>query len=130
VVGEVARVGFLDEIAFVASSETCRILWDTTGGSLYVWFAVRDVGIESSPQNGAVPCGLCFGSGAMPQGIIKKLADKGFGFIKGDGGDVFFHHTCLEEGVQFDDLQEGQNVEFVEGQGPKGPRAEQVRVVG
>ena len=66
----------------------------------------------------------------MPQGTIKKLADKGFGFIKGDGGDIFFHHTCLEEGVQFDDLQEGQNVEYVEGQGPKGPRAEQVRVVG
>ena len=65
----------------------------------------------------------------MPQGVIKKLvSDKGFGFIAGDGAELFFHHTAVEGG-SFDTLQEGQTVEFTEGQGPKGPRAEAVRVV-
>jgi CspA family cold shock protein len=66
----------------------------------------------------------------MPQGVIKKLvSDKGFGFIARDEGkDLFFHHSAVEES-QFDDLREGQNVEFEEGSGPKGPAAESVRVV-
>ena len=65
----------------------------------------------------------------MAQGVIKKLVyDKGFGFIARDGGkDLFFHHSVVEE-VQFDDLREGQEVEFTEGQCPKGPAAESVRV--
>ena len=66
----------------------------------------------------------------MPQGTIKKLVpEKGFGFISGEKGDVFFHHSALQ-GVMIEDLQEGQVVEYEEGQGPKGPRAEQVRPVG
>lgn len=65
----------------------------------------------------------------MTEGTIKKLTDKGFGFIEnGSGKDMFFHMSNLE-GVQFDDLQEGQRVEYTEGQGPKGPRAENVRVI-
>ena len=33
----------------------------------------------------------------MPQGTIKKLiADKGFGFIEGERGDLFFHHSAVE----------------------------------
>lgn len=64
----------------------------------------------------------------MPQGKIKKLTDKGFGFIAGDGDDMFFHMSNVE-GVAFDDLQEGQLVEYEVGRGPKGPRAENVRVV-
>ncbi len=64
----------------------------------------------------------------MSQGTIKKLTDKGFGFIAGDDGELFFHNSALE-GVSFDDLREGQTVEFTEGSGPKGPRAENVRVV-
>ena len=62
----------------------------------------------------------------MAQGTIKKLTDKGFGFIAGDGKELFFHQTSLE-GVSFDDLREGQSVEYTEGEGPKGPRAENVR---
>ncbi|MBW2686434.1 MAG: cold-shock protein [Deltaproteobacteria bacterium] len=31
------------------------------------------------------------------------------------------------EGVRFEDLREGQRVSFDEGQGPKGPRAENAR---
>ena len=64
----------------------------------------------------------------MPQGKIKKLTEKGFGFIQGDGGDVFFHHSAVVDG-DYDSLQEGQNVEYTEGTGQKGPRAEDVRVI-
>ena len=63
----------------------------------------------------------------MAQGTIKKLTDKGFGFIEGERGDVFFHHSAVEG--DFDGLREGQKVEYEEGRGPKGPRAENVRVV-
>jgi len=66
----------------------------------------------------------------MPQGTIKKLiTDKGFGFIKGERGDIFFHHSALQ-GVSIEDLSEGQAVEYEEGEGRKGPCAENVRVVG
>ena len=63
----------------------------------------------------------------MSQGTIKKLiSDKGFGFIQGESGELFFHHSAVE-GVHFESLREGQNVEYTEGNGPKGPRAEAVR---
>ena len=65
----------------------------------------------------------------MSQGTIKKLiSEKGFGFIEGEQGELFFHRSALQEG-NFEDLREGQTVEFTEGHGPKGPRAENVRVV-
>ena len=64
----------------------------------------------------------------MSQGTIKKLTDKGFGFIEGDRGDIFFHCSSLE-GTSFDELREGQTVEYTEGQGPKGVRAENVRIM-
>ena len=63
----------------------------------------------------------------MAEGTIKKLLDKGFGFINlGNGKDLFFHSKAVQ-GVTFDQLQEGQKVTFTEGQGPKGPCAENVR---
>ncbi|HAH47899.1 cold shock domain-containing protein [Gimesia sp.] len=65
----------------------------------------------------------------MAEGTIKKLTDKGFGFIDlGNGEDMFFHNSNLQ-GVSYDDLQEGQRVSFDKGQGPKGPRAENVKVI-
>lgn len=64
----------------------------------------------------------------MATGTIKKLTDKGFGFIEGANGELFFHGSALEN-ASFNELREGQSVEFNEGQGPKGPRAENVRVV-
>ena len=65
----------------------------------------------------------------MSQGKIKKLiSDKGFGFIEGDSGELFFHHSAVE-GVAFETLREGQAVEYSEGRGPKGPRAESVKVL-
>jgi CspA family cold shock protein len=63
----------------------------------------------------------------MAEGTIKKITDKGFGFIDtGKGGDLFFHMSNVE-GVRFDDLHEGQRVTFNEGRGPKGARAENVK---
>ncbi len=65
----------------------------------------------------------------MPHGTVKKLlADKGFGFIEGERGDIFFHHSALE-GTTIEALSVGQQVEYEEGRGPKGPRAENVRIV-
>ncbi len=64
----------------------------------------------------------------MSQGTIKKLTDKGFGFIEGERGDIFFHSSALQ-GESFDNLREGQLVEYNEGHGPKGPRAEEVKIV-
>lgn len=62
----------------------------------------------------------------MAEGTIKRLTDKGFGFIDtGEGKDVFFHMSSLE-GVTYEDLREGQKVSFSIGEGPKGPRAENV----
>ena len=65
----------------------------------------------------------------MPQGKIKKLImDKGFGFIEGEREELFFHHSALS-GVAIEELREGQQVEYEEGRGPKGPRAENVKLV-
>jgi len=65
----------------------------------------------------------------MAEGTIKKLTQKGFGFIEtGTGEDMFFHMTSLE-GVSYEQLYEGQRVEYTEGRGPKGPRAENVKPV-
>ncbi|MGY8771550.1 MAG: cold-shock protein [Pirellulales bacterium] len=65
----------------------------------------------------------------MAEGTIKRLTDKGFGFIDvGTDKDLFFHSSSLE-GVSYDDLQEGARVTFTEARGQKGPCAENVQVV-
>jgi CspA family cold shock protein len=61
-------------------------------------------------------------------GKIKKLTDKGFGFIEGERGDLFFHSSSVL-GAGYDSLREGQQVEYTEGRGPKGPRAENVKAL-
>ena len=70
----------------------------------------------------------------MPQGNIKKLVqDRGFGFISGDRSDVFFHLSSVE-GASFEELQEGQLVEYEidEEEDPRrrnqGPRAKSVKL--
>jgi len=64
----------------------------------------------------------------MADGKIKKLTDRGFGFIAMDGGEELFFHMSACEGCRFDDLREGQDVTFNVGQGDKGPRAENVKL--
>ncbi len=66
----------------------------------------------------------------MPKGAIKRLvADRGFGFIRtAEGKDLFFHRNQLE-GVDFNSLREGQQVEFEVGKGRDGrPQAVRVRL--
>jgi len=65
----------------------------------------------------------------MEKGKIKRVTDKGFGFIStaGSNTDMFFHSSSVE-GVEFNDLREGQEVTYTVGQGPKGPRAENVQL--
>jgi CspA family cold shock protein len=60
-------------------------------------------------------------------GTIKRLvSEKGFGFVEAsDGREYFFHQSACDG--RFDQLREGQAVTFETGQGPKGPRAENVR---
>jgi CspA family cold shock protein len=60
-------------------------------------------------------------------GTVKWFnSGKGYGFISlEDGDDVFVHYTAIEaEG--FRTLEEGQQVEFVVEDGPKGPQAANV----
>jgi cold shock protein len=62
------------------------------------------------------------------QGTIKRLTDKGFGFITPDGGDkdVFFHMSSLV-GSGYDELRVGDRVSFETEDSDKGPRAANVQ---
>lgn len=62
-------------------------------------------------------------------GVIKRLVgDKGFGFIRTENGQEHFFHRSAVGGNEFEDLQEGDPVTFVQGAtGPKGLRAEKVQ---
>ncbi len=67
----------------------------------------------------------------MPQGTIKKLvAEKGFGFIAGEGEELFFHRSAVIQG-SFDSLRPGQQVEYEVDPGDrgKGPRAKDVKAI-
>lgn len=64
----------------------------------------------------------------MQQGRIARLvSDRGFGFISRDGEskDLFFHSKELD-GVVFEDLKEGDLVQFEVSESPKGPNATNV----
>ncbi|MAZ67507.1 cold-shock protein [bacterium] len=63
----------------------------------------------------------------MQTGTIARIMDKGFGFIKVEGNDkdLFFHSNELQN-VAFDDLNEGDTVEFEVAESDKGPNAVKV----
>lgn len=67
----------------------------------------------------------------MPEGTVKWFNDaKGFGFISSDdGGDVFVHQQEIQADG-FRSLAEGARVSFELGQGPKGPKATNVKPIG
>jgi len=67
----------------------------------------------------------------MSTGTVKWFnADKGFGFITPDDGgkDLFVHHSEIKTSG-YATLDDGQKVEFEEGQGQKGPCATNVVAV-
>ena len=66
----------------------------------------------------------------MQTGTIARLTDKGFGFIsrEGEEKDLFFHSNELVN-VKFDELREGDKVEFEVADSPKGPNAVKVSKV-
>ncbi len=70
-------------------------------------------------------------TGPKCKGKIKKMVrDRGFGFIRGDDGkEVFFHRSGLNA-ADYDGLSEGDTVEYVVQEGPRGARAENVRQAG
>jgi CspA family cold shock protein len=65
----------------------------------------------------------------MSKGTVKWFnAAKGYGFITPeDGGkDLFVHHSEIKSGDSYATLNDGQAVEYEEGQGQKGPCANNV----
>lgn len=66
--------------------------------------------------------------GDVANGTIKRLVrDRGFGFIRDDGGqEWFFHRSSVTSGA-FEELNEGQRVSFDEEPSAKGPRAGNIR---
>jgi CspA family cold shock protein len=66
----------------------------------------------------------------MPTGTIARLLiDKGFGFIRDEGGIEHFFHRSSVRGAVFELLREGQRVEFTPEESGKGPRAGEVRLI-
>jgi CspA family cold shock protein len=65
----------------------------------------------------------------MNTGTIARL-NNGYGFITQEGSDkdLFFHVNELV-GVAFDDLREGDKLQFEVGEGPKGPNAVKVSLL-
>jgi len=64
----------------------------------------------------------------VANGTIKRLVrDRGFGFIRDDGGQEWFFHRSSVKAGSFDQLAEGQRVSFDEEPSQKGPRAGNIR---
>lgn len=64
----------------------------------------------------------------VANGTIKRLVrDRGFGFIKDDGGQEWFFHRSAVKTPSFEALNEGQRVSFDEEPSAKGPRAGNIR---
>jgi CspA family cold shock protein len=76
------------------------------------------------------PAARAMPTGPKVRGRVKKLVpERGFGFVRGDDGkEVFFHRSGLGPN-EYDSLSEGDLVEYVVQEGPRGPRAENVRMV-
>lgn len=57
------------------------------------------------------------------------MREKGFGFISAtDGREVFFHRSKLQN-VGFDELKEGDRLEFEVTKGKKGPQVIEIKKV-
>lgn len=62
----------------------------------------------------------------MQTGIVARVMDKGYGFIKAEGQnkDLFFHANEFDG--EFNSLKEGDKVQFEVSEGQKGPQASKV----
>jgi len=67
----------------------------------------------------------------MESGTVKRLMDRGYGFIAPESGDdLFFHFSDMAEGTEFDSLGEGDQVQYEMGTGQRGPKAVNISKVG
>lgn len=67
----------------------------------------------------------------MEQGVVRWFSEsRGYGFIvpKGGGDDVFVHYSAIEM-PGYRTLREGQRVEFLMEEGPKGREAQKIRTL-
>jgi cold shock protein len=75
-----------------------------------------------------VVCVRLWRLGDVANGTIKRLVrDRGFGFIRDDGGQEWFFHRSSVKAGSFETLNEGQRVSFDEEPSAKGPRAGNIR---
>jgi CspA family cold shock protein len=67
----------------------------------------------------------------MKQGTVKKVTDRGYGFIAVEGSeeDIFFHENSLEGELAERKLYEGDKVTFEVEDTPKGPNAVKIELV-
>lgn len=56
------------------------------------------------------------------EGKIKRLMDRGYGFIEAESVSYFFHNSDLKD-ISFDDLEEGNLVSFEPEESEKGKKA-------
>ena len=92
-------------------------------------YSVRRAG-SGRPRKPGVAKPTVAPTGPKSRGKIKKMVrDRGFGFIRGeDGKEVFFHRSGMNGG-DYDSMDEGDLVEYVIQEGPRGARAEYVKAV-
>ena len=75
--------------------------------------------------------GMVRGGRDVANGTIKRLVrDRGFGFIRDEGGQEWFFHRSSMKAGSFEELSEGQRVSFDEEPSAKGPRAGNIRSEG
>src|SRR4051812_5514858 len=66
----------------------------------------------------------------MPTGTIARLLiDKGFGFIRDEGGIEHFFHRSSVRGAVFELLREGQRLDFTPEESGRGPGGGEVRLI-
>ena len=69
--------------------------------------------------------------GTPPHGRVARLiAEQDYGFIEtSDGREIYFHRNAVVND-EFDKLETGAEVRFVESEGDKGPQASTVHLIG
>lgn len=61
------------------------------------------------------------------EGRVKKLMDRGYGFIEDMDGSSYFFHKSEVKDISFDELKEGNLVSFDPEEGEKGKKATNVQ---